>query len=183
MKTGYKIADAMTERPIYATSAITLTECAKMMDDNHVGSLIIKDKDSLKGVITEQDIVRKAVAKGLDTDKTKVSDIMETQLLTVKPDDDIYDALVLMRDYNIRQLPVMEKNKLLGLLTLKDILKIEPQLFDLVVEKFELREASRKPINRIIPNEGICEACGEYSERVVRFKGSLFCDECKEEQE
>ncbi|MBW2970751.1 CBS domain-containing protein [Candidatus Woesearchaeota archaeon] len=58
----------------------------------------------------------------------------------------MYDSLVLMRDYNIRHLPVVHKKELVGYLTIKDILKIEPQLFELIVEKFELREEHRKPI-------------------------------------
>ena len=183
MQTGYKVSDAMTERPVYVAPSISLIECSKIMEREHVGSLIIQEKGILNGVITEQDIVRKAVAKGLDTKKTKVSEIMEASVMTVGPSQDIYDALVLMRDYNIRQLPVMSGKKMVGLLTLKDILKIEPQLFDLLVDKFEIREEERKPINRIIPNEGICEACGEYSEKIKKVKGSFLCGDCKKEQE
>jgi len=182
MKTGIKISDAMTYVPIYVSLNATLSECAKIMNGNHVGSLLIKEKDSLKGVITEQDIVRKAVALGLDVKKAIVSDIMETKLLTIEPAQDIYDALILMKDFNIRHLPVMDGKKLVGLLTIKDILKIEPQLFEMIVEKFELREEKRKAINRIIPGEGICEGCGEYAEKVSRVKGSMLCAECKEEQ-
>lgn len=182
MKTGIKVSDAMTYVPIYVSSKATLIECAKIMDSNHVGSLLIKEKDTLKGVITEQDIVRKAVSRGMDAKKTFVSDIMETKLLTIDPKQDIFDALILMRDYNIRHLPVMEGKKFVGLLTIKDVLKIQPQLFELVVDKFELREEKRKTVNRIIPNEGICEACGEYAEKVYRVKGSVLCAECKDEQ-
>ena len=95
---------------------------------------------------------------------------------------DIYDALVKMRDNNIRHLPVVENNEMVWLLTIKDILKIEPQLFELIVEKFELREESRKPINRIIPTEGICQECGEYSEKVNEIKGTILCENCSKQQ-
>ena len=182
MKTGYKVSDAMTEMPIFVDEAKSLIDCARIMSREHVGSLVIKEKDALKGVVTEQDIVRKAIALGLDTSKTKVREVMEIKLHTINPNDDIYDALVIMKDFNIRQLPVVDRKKFVGLLTLKDILKIEPQLFDILVEKFELREESRKPINRIIPNEGICQGCGEYSEKIAKVKGSLLCPECKAEQ-
>lgn len=69
---------------------------------------------------------------------------MATDLVTISPGKDVYDALILMRNHDIRQLPVIEKNKLVGFLTSKDILKIQPELFDLFIEKYELREEQRK---------------------------------------
>lgn len=182
MKTGIKVIDAMTEKPITVSPEISLKECSKIMAENHVGALLVKTKGELHGVLTEQDIVRKAVAAGLDTEEESVKGIMEKELTTVEPDKDIFDALVIMRDSNIRHLPVMDDKKMLGLLTLKDVLKIEPQLFDIMVEKFELREESRKPINQQSPNEGICQGCGEYFERLNTVSDSLLCDGCKAEQ-
>ncbi|MFH1642830.1 MAG: CBS domain-containing protein [Nanoarchaeota archaeon] len=169
----------MTEKPIFLKSSDSLQTCAEEMDRHHVGAIIIKDNGNIMGVLTEQDIVRKCVAKGLNPIDKKVSEVMETNLITISPDIDIFDALMKMKDFNIRHLPVVDGKKLLGLLTLKDILKIEPQLFDLLVEKFELREEERKPINTTKPNEGICHECGEYSEE-VKEKGNVFvCDSCK----
>ena len=183
MKTGCRVMDAMTKKPIDVAPDITLQECSKIMANKHVGSLVVKENNELVGLITEQDIVRKAVAVGLDTEKTKITEIMIRKLTVIEPEKDIYDALVLMKKLNIRHLPVMKNGEMAGLLTLKDILKIEPQLFDLLVEKFELREAERKPINRIIPTEGICQACGEYTEKINDIEGSLLCDDCREEQD
>ncbi len=182
MKTGYKVYNCMTTKPISVTSDTTLEECAKAMVTNHVGALVIKDDNKSKGLITEQDIVRKVIAKGINPLTKKVKDFMEIKLITIGSNDDIYDALIKMRDQNIRHLPVVENGKMVGLLTLKDILKIEPQLFELLVEKFELREESRKPISRIIPNEGICQACGAYVENIKKVKGSLLCERCAAEQ-
>ena len=87
-----------------------------------------------------------------------------------------------MRDNNIRHLPVVENNEMVGLLTIKDILKIEPDLFDLIVEKFELKEENRKPINRIIPTEGICQECGEYSEKVKELNDTILCENCSRQE-
>ena len=178
MKSGIQVADAMTINVISVTSDFTLPECAKVMDSNHIGAVVVKDEGVSLGIITEKDIVRKAVAKGVSVKKAKVKDFMETELITINPDADIYDALIKMRDSNIRHLPVVQNNEIVGLLTIKDILKIEPQLFELIVEKFELKEESRKPINRIIPTEGICQECGEYSEKVREVKGTVLCESC-----
>ena len=180
MKSGYKVVDAMTINPIFVNADTTLLGCAKIMSEKHVGAVVVKDWNSL-GILTEQDIVRKAVANGVDV-KEKVRDFIETELITISPDSDIYDALIKMRDNNIRHLPVVENNEMVGLLTIKDILKIEPELFDLIVEKFELKEENRKPVNRIIPTEGICQECGEYSEKVKEIDGTILCENCTKEQ-
>ena len=181
MKTGYKVYDCMTTKPISVSPNATLEECGKVMVKNHVGALVIKDNNKSKGLITEQDIVRKVIAKGINPLAKKVRDFMETKLVTIGTNDDIYEALIKMRDSNIRHLPVIDKGEMVGLLTLKDILKIEPSLFELLVEKFELREEKRKPIDRIIQEEGICQGCGAYSEEVTRVKGSLLCERCAAE--
>ena len=182
MKSGYKVYDCMTTKPISVSSGASLEECAKVMSENHVGALVIKDNHDSKGLITEQDIVRKVIAMGINPLTKNVKDFMEKKLLTVSPNDDIYEALIKMRDSNIRHLPVVDKGKMVGLLTLKDILKIEPQLFELLVEKFELREETRKPISRIIQKEGICQGCGAYVEEIAKVKGSLLCERCAAEQ-
>jgi len=179
MKSGIKVADAMTINPVSVSPDISLLECSKIMSDKHVGAIVVKDWNSL-GILTEQDIVRKAVAKGLDVNRN-VRGLVEKDLITISPLNDIYDALIKMRDNNIRHLPVVSHNEMVGLLTIKDILKIEPQLFDLIVEKFELREEGRKPINRIIPAEGICQECGEYSEKVKETNETVLCEECSKQ--
>lgn len=182
MKTGYKVYDCMTTKPISVTQDTSLEECAKVMAKNHVGALVIKDNHESKGLITEQDIVRKVIAKGINPLTKNVRDFMEKKLITINPNDDIYDALIKMRDSNIRHLPVVDKGKMVGLLTIKDILKIEPSLFEVVVEKFELREEKRKPGDRIIQMEAICQGCGAYVEDARKIKGSLLCERCAAEQ-
>lgn len=181
MKTGYKVYDCMTTKPVSVSSDATIEQCAKGMAQNHVGALVVKDNHLSKGLITEQDIVRKILAKGINPLTKNVKDFMEKKLITISSNADIYDALIKMRDSNIRHLPVVDKGKMVGLLTLKDVLKIEPQLFELLVEKFELREETRKPINRIISNEAICQGCGAYAEDVKKIKGSLLCERCAAE--
>jgi len=182
MKAGYKVMDAMTTKPVSVSQEITLQECASIMEENHVGAVVVKENEISVGILTEQDIVRKAIAKGVNPLNKKVKEFMETDLVTMEPETDIHDALIKMRDLNIRHLPVVKDNKMIGLLTLKDILKIQPQLFELLVEKFELKEENRKPINRIIPGEGICQSCGEYSEEIKNKEESLLCPKCAKEQ-
>jgi len=184
MKTEYTVHDCMTTKPISVAISASVQECAKIMRTSHVGALVVREGSKATGILTEQDIVRKAVAMGKNPLGMKVSELMDKgkELITISPEEDIYDALIKMRDYNIRHLPVMEDNNMVGLLTLKDILKIEPHLFELLVEKFEIREASRKLSAKPLPTEGICEGCGEYAEKLKKIDTSMLCDECAAEQ-
>ena len=180
MKTGYTVSDAMTRKPITVSAHTTIKECANIMANNHVGSLVVSDGKKFLGIMSEKDIVRKLVANNHNPLKKTVKDVMETSVTTISSDKDIYDALVIMRDLNIRHLPVMDsKNRLEGLLTIKDILKIEPQLFDLIVSKFELREESRKPIYSVSKDEGVCAMCNNYAEKLYSVTGSKICFDCK----
>tara|TARA_Y100000034_G_scaffold24312_6_gene28354 strand:+ start:844 stop:1290 length:447 start_codon:yes stop_codon:yes gene_type:complete len=147
MKTGYKVCDAMTKKPIMVLPTTSIIECAKIMSANHVGSLLISEEKKILGLITEQDIVRKAVAQHNNLHKSKVEDHMEKRLHTIGPEVDIFDAIKMMGEHNIRHLPVMDDEEMLGFVTLKDILKIQPELFELMVDKIELREIENKPVD------------------------------------
>ncbi len=179
MKTGYKVCDAMTEKPIALTPDDSIQQCAKVMKEQHVGAILIKKGTKLVGLVTEQDIVRKAIAEGKSPKSVTLQEVMEKNLVTISPEKDIFEALITMRDMNIRHLPVMDKGNMLGLLTLKDVLKIEPQLFDLLVEKFELREERRKPIHSLSPNEGFCQVCGEYTDALSENDSVWMCGTCQ----
>ncbi|HIH32208.1 TPA: CBS domain-containing protein [Candidatus Woesearchaeota archaeon] len=144
MQTGYKVLDVMTNKPIIASKEMSLVEAAKLMDEENVNSLLIEENEKAKGIITDEDLVRKVIAKGLDPKKARLKDVMSQDLVTIKSNRDIYDALILMRQNNIRQLPVVDNDKLVGFLTSKDILKLQPELFDIFAEKYEIREQNRK---------------------------------------
>lgn len=182
VETGYKVCDAMTKSPVTISPNKTLREAAKLMAKENVGALIVTEDNKLLGIFTEQDIVRKAVAMPGNPAAKKVGEIMSTDIATINPEADIFEAIRTMRDYDVRHLPVVSDSKLLGLVTLKDILKIEPDLFDLLVEKFELREEERKPVYRMKESEGVCENCGEYSEELVWTEGQLLCPKCQHEK-
>ncbi|MFH1505977.1 MAG: CBS domain-containing protein [archaeon] len=177
METGIKVMDAMTNKPITVDENLTLQKCAMIMESEDVGGLLITKDKQVSGIITEQDIVHKVVAKSQNI-KHPVKNFMETKLITIAPNDDIFKALELMKKKDIRHLPVEDNKKIIGLITMKDILKIEPQLFDIIVESYEIREESRKPVFEATPDEGICELCGKFSSEIKDVKGSKVCPEC-----
>ena len=178
-ETGIKVHDAMTHNPVTVLVDTTLQECAKVMAETHVGALLIKDGEKIVGVVTEQDIVRKGVLNDMKSSKTPIKEIMETNLIKIDPKEDIVKALQMMGKLNVKHLPVFDKDEFVGLLTTKDVLKIEPQLFEILAEKIELKEEAHKPINRIHEHEGICESCGNYSSHLYPKDGTFVCNNCK----
>ena len=146
MKTEIKVIDAMTKNPVMVGPETSISECARIMSERKVGSLLITEGKNLLGVIKERDIVRSVVLENKNAEKELVKDFMITDVITTTPNEDIYDAIVTMRDMDIRMLPVMHNGELTGLLTAKDILKVQPSLFDLLAEKLILREEDEKPI-------------------------------------
>ena len=174
MKTGIKVCDAMTKKPEVISPDISLINASKKMLVGDVGSLIVKKDDKLVGVITEKDIV-KAISNNLNPQITKVSKIMSTQLFTVDPKTDLYDAMVKMNKEDVRRMPVISSNgKLIGLLTMKDILKISPTLYDLRIESIKIREEDEKLQNI----QSICENCGS-SAPLYKIKNRFLCAACK----
>jgi CBS domain-containing protein len=177
MKTGYKVCDAMTLEPITVGLDATLKSCAKIMMKKDIGSLLVVDKGILRGIITQTDFVKFAVEER-EFSKTRIKDVMQTEVISIAPEKDVTDALELMKKHDIKHLPVVEEDRVLGFLTLKDILKIEPDLFDLLIEKIEIREASRKLIPSKDRSEGLCEMCGSFDPELKNYKGSMVCHEC-----
>lgn len=174
-KTGIYVKDAMTKKPVTCSPEQTIQECAITMLKEGVGSIVVRDKNMLLGIISEKDIVEKVIAKGLDAKTIKSKEIMVKNLITISPNIDIYDALLLMGHEEIRKLPVVDNNKLVGFLTTKDILKIEPALFDIFYgELEELREENHKPLKY---QYGTCDKCGSEGP-VQKIKNKYFCNGC-----
>lgn len=180
MKTGIKVCDAMTHEPVFMPLDSTIKQAAEKMAKMHLGAMLIGSKSNLQGIITEQDIVREVLLKSEDPLNAKVKDYMAKSIRTIEPEKDIYEALIKMRELKIRHLPVKDGDTMIGLLTLKDVLKIEPQLFDLMLERITLREETRKPIDKTRSKEGICQVCGNYSEELFEDDDVLYCENCKD---
>jgi CBS domain-containing protein len=129
----------MTTKPIMVPIDASIQECCRIMSEKDVGSLIIHKNRKMQGIVTEEDIVRKAALQNWDMKKTRIADIMSTNIIHITPERDVHEAILLMKNHDIRTLPVLDGGKLVGILTLKDVLKIEPQLFEILMDSAELR--------------------------------------------
>ena len=145
MKTGYTVGDAMTRMPVKISHDETVSTCAQTMHKQGVGSLLVMDNESLVGIVTEGDIIRKVLSPGKNPTDTSVRDVMSKDVVSVEPHMDIHEAIHTMNNFDVRHTPVLLGGELAGFLTLKDILKIQPQLFDILVDKYQIREEDNKP--------------------------------------
>jgi CBS domain-containing protein len=116
------IRDAMTGRPRSAAPDTPLSQVAQLMEAQDIGAIPILDGDQLVGMITDRDIVVRAVAKEKDLRKMRSREISSGELVTVGPDQDLSDALHLMAQHQVRRLPVVDdENRLVGVVSQADI--------------------------------------------------------------
>jgi CBS-domain-containing membrane protein len=169
----------MTRNFIYTSPETNLRDCAKLLIKKRVGSLIIKEGDKLKGILTEKDIVWAVVKKSKqDLKNIKAKDLMKRKLVTIKPSADITEATEKLKKKKIRRLPVVERGRLIGFLTMKDILKVDPGLFQMIAETIKIKEETEKLKRRTGKNDqGICEECGTYD---ILYKDDIqsLCESC-----
>ena len=112
----------MSDRPRCVTPQTLVSEAAQLMETDDIGSLPILDGEQLAGMVTDRDIVVRAVAKGKDPRGMPVSEVASSELITIHANDDLADALRLMASQQVRRLPVVdEDNRLVGILAQADI--------------------------------------------------------------
>ena len=183
MDTGIKVGDIMTRNLVFVTPETNLVVCAKMMVKKRVGNLLIKEKgsDKLKGILTEKDIVWAVVKKskrGLKDILAK--DLMKKRVVTIKPLADVTEAMRRFKKKKVRRLPVVERGKLIGILTDKDILRMDPGLFQMIAQTIQIREETEKLKRRnvnSVRNEGVCEECGVFD--ILNSDGvQAICEVC-----
>jgi CBS domain-containing protein len=121
MEAGMKIEDVMTHDVAVASPDETIQQAAQLMDELDIGALPVADNEQLVGMITDRDIVVRAVADGLGPD-TKVSEVMTPDVKYCFCDQEIAEVSDNMADIQIRRLPVVDRNKrLVGIIALGDI--------------------------------------------------------------
>jgi CBS domain-containing protein len=98
-------------------------DALRMMADKDVGALLVMENDKLVGIISERDYARKVILKGKASMDTLVGDIMTSILFTVHPDQTVHECMELMTNKHVRHLPVVLENKVLGIISIGDVVK------------------------------------------------------------
>lgn len=117
-----KVGDVMTQRPRAVSPQTPLNEVAQVMDNEDVGAVPVVEGEKLVGIVTDRDIVVRAIAKGKDPQGMPASEVSSRELVTVHPDDNLSDALELMARYQVRRLAVTgEDERLVGFVSQADV--------------------------------------------------------------
>ena len=123
MKTVRQLLEAKG-RQVYSVSPDTIIyDALKLMAENRIGALLVLEDQHLAGVFSERDYAREVVLKGKTSRTTPVKDVMSTTVITVTPDHTVEDCMNLMSGKRIRHLPVMEDNRVIGVLSIGDLVK------------------------------------------------------------
>lgn len=112
-------------------------EAIRLMAEHHVGALLVMDGARLAGIVSERDYARKIILKGRSSADTPVSQIMSTPVLTVVPQSSVQECMELMTEHRVRHLPVVESGRVIGVVSIGDLVKAVIQDQQETIEQLE----------------------------------------------
>jgi len=136
------VEDVMARDVVTINSDFTAKYAARMMINYGISSVIVLSKGKVAGILTERDVMKRVIVKGMDPDKTLVNEIMSHPVMVVGPTTPLVEAVKLMVEKQIKKLPVMNEEskdaELIGVLSLNDIARIQPMLLESIRELTQL---------------------------------------------
>ena len=147
-KVTLKTGNVMVKKVITVDEKDSVKEAANAMNQFEIGSVIITRKGKPIGIITERDLLKRIVYEGRNAKKTTVKEIMSSPLVVISPDTDLEEAACLMFEKKIKKLPVTEKNRLVGLVSLTDIARVQPMIKFL--QKLSEMQKTPKSIQKVL---------------------------------
>ena len=118
------VSEIIADKPvIWVKPTCSVREAARAMYDMDVGAVVVMEEGKLRGIFTERDYTRKVMLRGKKSADTKVSEIMSSKLSVTHPNEGVEECLRLMTDNRIRHLPVLEGEKVIGVISIGDLVK------------------------------------------------------------
>jgi len=181
------LSDEVTVRDVMSSPVIevnvddTAKIVAELMTKYKISGIVVKKNGKPVGIVTKRDLIEKVVALDKKPSDVRVSEIMSTPLVTASPDETIEEALRRMNKMGISRLVVTYKDEVHGIISVKDILKVTPDILEIVKEQLRLRGAKVLGSEQYL--EGYCDSCGEWSDMLVRVDEQYLCEDCRIELE
>ncbi|MSQ50339.1 MAG: CBS domain-containing protein [Betaproteobacteria bacterium] len=138
MKSVAQILKSKPEQAVYSvTPSSSVFEAVKLLAEKNIGAVLVLEGENIAGIFTERDYARKIALMGLSSRETPVRDVMTSAVKYVRPDQTNEDCMMLMTDSRVRHLPVIDKGKLIGVISIGDLVKdtISEQKF--IIEQLE----------------------------------------------
>ena len=175
-ETRVSLNEVMKRNPTMISIEATVAKAAKVMCQEEVGSCIVIQRNLPIGIVTEEDINCKVVAKDLKPSNVRVNEIMSTPLITVSADKTVGDAAHMMVKHKVRRLPVVnEKKKVIGIVTVRDLLTVSNELNELLTDLIEINREEHVEV-------GLCNRCSQMSDDLKRVDNVMLCARCREEE-
>lgn len=168
------IKEVMKYNPVTIGSEATVWKAAEKMYRNEVGSCIVLQNNVPKGIVTEKDLTCKVVAVNKKPSEVYVSEVMSTPLITIDSDRTVGEATHMMVSNKVRRLPVVEKNKVVGLVTVRDILLVSNELNEIMSDLIKVNHDYDDDNSMT----GVCDICGKMSDNLTSVDGRLVCPDC-----
>jgi CBS domain-containing protein len=119
------IRDVMTFDPVSVSESTTLQEVARIMREQDIGDVIVEREGRAAGIVTDRDIVVRAIAQGEDPSAVQAGDICSGDMLSLAPTDSVESAVSIMRDAAVRRVPVLEEGRAVGIVSLGDLARTQ----------------------------------------------------------
>lgn len=171
------VKEVMKANPVIVEPFITVLEAACLMKDKKVDNVIVTEQGHPLGIVTERDIINKVVCEGKNASDLSTEDVMTTPIVVIDPYCSLQEALKIMGKRNIKQLPVIENNQLIGIITHHDISQMSPALSELDREWSTIEEKDEKN-GQGQTFSGKCEDCDGLATNLKLVDGKLLCEEC-----
>lgn len=182
METKIPISHIMTRRVITADPDTNAVDLVKKMMEENVGCIIVSKNDQPMGIVTERDIVRKLVSKNLKPNSITIKELMSEPIITVPHDMSLLDVTKKMSQMKLRRFPVVKDGKMAGIVSETDIISVSSDLDKIREELVEMsRGRVMAPLGDGLPQQGVCEKCGELSEMLEVVDGIALCEICRYE--
>ena len=137
MKTVSQLLDTKG-RQIYSVAPESMVyDALLLMAEHHIGALLVMRRDELVGIFSERDYAREVIIKGRTSATTAVQDIMSTKLITVSPENTVEECMNLMSGKRIRHLPVLDHGKVVGLLSIGDLVQATIEYQQFLIKQLE----------------------------------------------
>ncbi|MEU6653102.1 CBS domain-containing protein [Streptomyces sp. NPDC046900] len=115
------VRDIMTTAPVTVEPQASVANVARLMRDQNIGAVLVTEKDHLRGLVSDRDLVVGALAQGVDPEQTTVANACSDDLVTIGPDDELDRAVGMMREHSVRRIPVVEGDHPVGIVSLGDM--------------------------------------------------------------
>lgn len=174
-----KVGDVMNDRPLMVDKTTNIITIADMMSKKDTETVLVMENSKVIGIVTEKDLLTKVLAKGKNPEETRAEDIMSSPVLTIDADENIVNAMIKIIQNKIRRLVVTRNDKVVGIITVSDLIRITPSIIDIMKEKLRANYG-RREVSRF-ESWGYCDKCGSFSENLVLVEGIYLCDSCLED--